>query len=224
MDILKDRFGNLQEVVDLHYNKMINLPQANNKTNSLRGLLDNIERHIRSLEVLKQNINQDVFVSMIRAKLPEYVLLQLEILNGAKKKWTVENLRIKLHEYVTAREHAEKKDDQRETNFKTDNQSHPERRTTQGPNANTGFRTNQPRGGGKPMHGPNTAGKQASSDWGRPKLGSAEALVANTKQTSVTRFYDQCRYCEQKTGVTNVQNIEQSTKGRGNLKTVATNV
>ena len=34
-------------------------------------------RHLRSLEVLRQNINQDVFVSMIRAKLLEDVLLQL---------------------------------------------------------------------------------------------------------------------------------------------------
>ena len=40
-----------------------------------------MERHIWSLEVLKQNINQDVFASMIQAKLPEEVLLQLEILN-----------------------------------------------------------------------------------------------------------------------------------------------
>ena len=46
--ILKDRFGNSQEVIDLHYSKMINLPQATNKTSSLRWLLDNIERHIRS--------------------------------------------------------------------------------------------------------------------------------------------------------------------------------
>ena len=104
VEILKDRFGNTQEVIDLHYHEMINLQQAVNKTCSLRGLLDNIERHILSLEVLKQNINQDVFVSMIRSKLPEVVLLQLEMLNGAKNKWTVENLRIRLHEYVTAHE------------------------------------------------------------------------------------------------------------------------
>ena len=94
VEILKDRFGNTQEVIDLHYHKLINLPQAVNKTCSLRGLLDNIERHIRSLDVLKQNINQDVFVSMILSKLPEDVLLRLEMLNGkrAKSKWTVENL------------------------------------------------------------------------------------------------------------------------------------
>ena len=48
-------------------------------------------------------------MSMIRSKLPEEVRLQLEILNGAKTKWTVERLRAKLHEYVTAREHVEKK-------------------------------------------------------------------------------------------------------------------
>ena len=89
VDILKDRFGNTQRIIDLHYHKLINLPQAVNKTCSLRGLLDNIVRHIRNLEVLKQNIKQDVFVSMICSKLPEYVLLQLEILNGETRKWTV---------------------------------------------------------------------------------------------------------------------------------------
>ena len=67
---------------------------------------------------------------MIRSKLPEDVLLQLEILNGVKNEWTVETLRIKLHEYVTAREHAGKKDDQSGSAFKRDNPSYLERRTT----------------------------------------------------------------------------------------------
>ena len=68
----------------MHYNKMINLTPATNKTSSLRNLLDSMEKHLRSLEVLRENIDQDVFVSMIRAKLPEEVLLQLEILHGTK--------------------------------------------------------------------------------------------------------------------------------------------
>ena len=86
IQILKDRFGNEQGVTDLHYYKMINLSPAINKTSSLQSLLDS------SLEVLKQNINQDVFISMIRAKLPEEVL-QLEISYGTKNKLTVEALR-----------------------------------------------------------------------------------------------------------------------------------
>ena len=108
---------------------MINLQPAVNRTNSLRNLLDTMERHIRSLEVLKQNINQDVFVSMIRAKLPEEVLLQLEILNGAKNKWTVESLRARIDEYMIPREHAENKDDQDDSKFKKNGLSPPEGRT-----------------------------------------------------------------------------------------------
>ena len=47
--VLKERFGNEQEVIDLHYNQMINLLPATNTTHSLRGLLDNIEKHLRNL-------------------------------------------------------------------------------------------------------------------------------------------------------------------------------
>lgn len=72
---LKERFGNVQEVIDLHYN----LFPANNKTESLRAFLDKIVKHMRSLEDLHQDINHDVFIAMIRSKLPQEVLLQLEI-------------------------------------------------------------------------------------------------------------------------------------------------
>ena len=106
--ILEERFGNVQEVVDLHYNQLINLQPATNKTSSLRILLDTVDRHLRSLEVLKQNINQDVFVSMLRAKLPEDVLLQLEIQHGANDKWTIFKLRDRLSDYILARERSEK--------------------------------------------------------------------------------------------------------------------
>ena len=65
---------------------MINLYPASDTTSSLRNLQDQLEKHLRSLEVLKRNVNQDVFVAMIRAKLPDDILLQLEMLKGAKKK------------------------------------------------------------------------------------------------------------------------------------------
>ncbi len=102
IDILHKFTGQPQEIVDIHYNQLINMQTATNKVSSLRVFLDKVERHRRCLEVLKQNIEQDVFVSMIRSKLPEYVLIQLEIQNGTGKKWTVYSLNGKLHEYVGA--------------------------------------------------------------------------------------------------------------------------
>ena len=52
-------------MIDLHDTKMINLHSAMNNTSSLRNLLDTIERHIRSLDVFKQNTNLEIFVSII---------------------------------------------------------------------------------------------------------------------------------------------------------------
>ncbi|XP_053403171.1 uncharacterized protein LOC128558281 [Mercenaria mercenaria] len=107
--LLSERYGNEQELIDLHYNKIINIQSAYNSVQSLRTFLDTMERYLRSLEVLHQDINQDVFIAMIRAKLPENVLVQLEMLNGANNKWTLQSLRGRLKDYIVARERAEKK-------------------------------------------------------------------------------------------------------------------
>lgn len=92
----------------MHYNQLINLQSATNKVSSLRYLSDKVERHLRELEVLHQVINQDVFLSIIRSKLPEDVLLQLEIQKGPSEKWKVSTLCEKLRNYVVARERTTK--------------------------------------------------------------------------------------------------------------------
>ena len=87
LKILTDRFGNVQVTVDLHYTAIINLKSTSDSVDSLRSLLDAVDKH--SLDVLGQNINQDVFVSIIKSKLPSSVIRLLEIEKGVEKKWTV---------------------------------------------------------------------------------------------------------------------------------------
>ncbi|VDI78452.1 Hypothetical predicted protein [Mytilus galloprovincialis] len=106
IDILKDRFGDIQNAVNAHYVELINLSCASNRTSELRFLYVKIERNLRSLEALNQNIDQDVFISMITTKLPEAVLVQLEIQKGSDR-WTVDKLRDLLKSYIAAREAAE---------------------------------------------------------------------------------------------------------------------
>jgi hypothetical protein len=53
--------------------------------------------------VLQQNIDEDVFISMITTKLPKEVLVQLEIQKGAGVKWSVRKLRHLYKGYVLAR-------------------------------------------------------------------------------------------------------------------------
>ena len=59
---------------------------------------------MRSLEVLKQNVNHDVFLSMVKSKLPEQILLQLEIQKGSTEKWTVLKACERSRVYIVAKE------------------------------------------------------------------------------------------------------------------------
>ena len=107
VDILKERFGDFQTAENIHYVELINLPQVTNRTTDLRMIYDKIEQNLRSLEALQQNIDQDVFISMITTKLPKDVLVQLEIQKGTGVKWSVRKLRHLFEGYVLAREAAE---------------------------------------------------------------------------------------------------------------------
>ena len=98
--ILTDRFGNVQDTVDLHYTEIINMKSASDSVDNLRCLLGGVNKHLRSLDVLEQNINQDLFVSIIKLKWPSSVIRHLEIKNGIEKKWTVLLLKEVLKEYV----------------------------------------------------------------------------------------------------------------------------
>ena len=104
IDLLKERYGDSQTVINSHYVELINLRAAPNMPRGLRSLYDQIEKHLRSLQALEQDINQDVFISMITPKLPKEVLIQLEIQKGTCNKWTVKVLRELFKNYVAARE------------------------------------------------------------------------------------------------------------------------
>ena len=114
INILQERFGNQQAIVNAHYVQLIEIPTARNNTMSLISLTDKIKTHLRSLIVLKQDTTH-IFVTMITSKLPKDVVIQLEIQKGKTKKWTVDNLIEMSENYVTARESAERSHNPLET-------------------------------------------------------------------------------------------------------------
>ena len=93
LTLLKERFGDVQSVVN-HYTELINITPGINSSKGLRLLYHHVEKHLRSLEALHQDVNQEVFISIITSKVPKDVLVQLEIQKGAKNKWTVGKLEI----------------------------------------------------------------------------------------------------------------------------------
>jgi len=60
VDVLKQRFGNPQLIVDAHYQSLSHLPVATNQTASLRQCYDTNERHLWSLEAAGENVIIDI--------------------------------------------------------------------------------------------------------------------------------------------------------------------
>ncbi|XP_052787362.1 uncharacterized protein LOC128222417 [Mya arenaria] len=174
VNLLQERFGKKQEIIDIHYHKLMNIVPPYCKTESLRLFLDTVEKHMRSLEVLGENIDQNMFVSMVKSKIPKDVLLHLEVQKGSGNEWSAKTLRQRLRDYIIAREHAEQSNQQEPANKmkqKIDFQS----------GNNFEIKSARPTKmfGQKPV----SAGKHIS----------AESLISGDSKNSV--YANKCRYC-----------------------------
>ena len=89
VDLLKERYCNKQLMIDAHYSKLRNIPIASTYYKKLRSTFDQIESHIRSLEALGQNVENEFMVPLIRSKLPRTILAKLEEYKNSSDIWTV---------------------------------------------------------------------------------------------------------------------------------------
>jgi len=101
--VLKKRFGNKQVVID--YN-LSHLPVTTNQASSLRQCYDAIERNLRSLEAIGEDVNHRHFIALISEKLPQRVLYQLYMLKAEDEEWTVSKLHYLLGKHISAMEMA----------------------------------------------------------------------------------------------------------------------
>ena len=74
VDLLRERYSKKHLMIDAHYSRLRDIPIASTYYEKLRSTFDQIERHIRSLEALGQNFENEFMVSLIRSKLPRTIL------------------------------------------------------------------------------------------------------------------------------------------------------
>ena len=74
VDLLRERYSKKQLMIDAHYSRLRDIPIGSTYYEKLRSTFDQIERHIRSLEALGQNVENEFMVSLIRSKLPRTIL------------------------------------------------------------------------------------------------------------------------------------------------------
>lgn len=123
IDILKERYGNKQFVIQNHYNRLSDLEEATNQVHSLRFVFDTIEQHLRSLEALGEDIEQQNLVATIQRKFPMTLVEHIENSNVTDDPWTVKSLRRAIQKYITSKEIATQRQQRMSTVYYDDHRA-----------------------------------------------------------------------------------------------------
>ena len=92
LDVLRERYGRSDLIIAAHFSMLSSLPQASNNTVSLRKTYDQLEMHIRSLEVLAEPVESHAIVTTIMSKLPKTVIKHIMDKKPKDEPWTVQVL------------------------------------------------------------------------------------------------------------------------------------
>ena len=69
--LLQKRFGQNEIIINAHYTSLMDMPASSSSTSALRTSYDSIEKHLRSLQALGEDVNTKMLVSLIMTKLPK---------------------------------------------------------------------------------------------------------------------------------------------------------
>ena len=100
VNLLQERFGRDELVMDVHYSSLIDLPVSLNVTMKLRAMYDMNEKHLRSLKALGENVDQAHFVFLTKSKLPKVGISRME----EYRHGGVESIRKALKRYICTQE------------------------------------------------------------------------------------------------------------------------
>ena len=94
VDLLKNRFGQPQRIVNAHMHALMNLPKPNNEISSLREFHDAIENHVRGLLALGWQTESygALLVPMVLGKLPADIRKNLAREHN-NLEWNIDELR-----------------------------------------------------------------------------------------------------------------------------------
>ena len=92
-DLLQGKYSNKQLMIDANYSKLRDKPISSTYYTKLRIIFDQIKRHIQSLEALEQKLENNFRVSLIRSKVPNIILAEVEKYKYSNAVWNVINLR-----------------------------------------------------------------------------------------------------------------------------------
>ncbi|MCP4456771.1 MAG: DUF1759 domain-containing protein, partial [Cytophagales bacterium] len=106
--ILQEKFGDKEVLKEKLYGQLRNItPVKSGKLIELRSFVDNLEKILRQLDTLNEQVEHPSIVSLIRNKLPNHLLIKLEENNSQDNvPWTVKRLQEDIAKVVKIQERA----------------------------------------------------------------------------------------------------------------------
>lgn len=103
VETLKERYGKPAAIIDAHYVALYRIQAADNTSKDCRSVFNNIERHLRVLKSLGEDVNHNHLRVMIMEKFPEDLIYELRM-KLDKGDESIETIRKNLEHIITARE------------------------------------------------------------------------------------------------------------------------
>ena len=92
-DIMKERYGRQDVIVNAHYKSLVNLPVSSSTTSALCHAYDVTEKCLRSLEAINQDVESLLLITILLSKFPKQFLTQISEKKGDSDDWTVAMIR-----------------------------------------------------------------------------------------------------------------------------------
>ncbi|XP_048003110.1 uncharacterized protein LOC125239538 [Leguminivora glycinivorella] len=103
--ILKERFGKTSHLIDAHYATLYKIKMAKGSADDYRRTFNEIERNLKILESLGENINHNHLRFMLLEKFPSDLVYEIKL---KVKDDSIQELRSHLDKIITAKEDAER--------------------------------------------------------------------------------------------------------------------
>ena len=100
---LKERFGKPNFIIDAHYTALYKIPTSSNDTKDCRRVLDTIEKHLRILESMGEDINHNQLRTTMIEKFPQEIIYDLRMAMEVEG-YSVKTIRQSLEKIISARE------------------------------------------------------------------------------------------------------------------------
>ncbi|XP_063366256.1 uncharacterized protein LOC134654710 [Cydia amplana] len=105
VSILKERFGKTSHLIDAHYATLYKVKMAKGNADDCRRTFNEIERNLKILESLGENINHNHLRFMLLEKFPSDLVYEIKLKVNDD---SIQELRSQLDKIITAKEDAER--------------------------------------------------------------------------------------------------------------------